>query len=124
MTMVRQPGFRILPMVLAVVVALAVVGSLIHVLCEDEEAGFGEPFEAAASVGIGLCVLSVAFFAGKVRSAVRALLSVLAVPSESLRTLEVAHPRRFYGPPPPSPHTSSPSGLAHVACGRQADPTL
>jgi hypothetical protein len=38
MIMVRQPGFRILPMVLA-----AVVGSLVHVLCEDEEAGFGEP---------------------------------------------------------------------------------
>jgi hypothetical protein len=43
MIMVRQPGFRILPMVLPAVVALAVVGSLVHVLCEDEEAGFGEP---------------------------------------------------------------------------------
>jgi hypothetical protein len=103
--MVRQPGFRMLPMVLAAVVLFAVVGSLVHVLCDDEEARFGEPSEAAASIGIGLCVLSVAFFADKVRRAVRALLSVLEVPSEPLRTLEVARPRRFYGLPPPSPPT-------------------
>jgi hypothetical protein len=92
-------------MVLAAVVALTVVGGLVHLLCEDEEAGFGEPSEAAASIGLGLCVLSVAFFAGKVRSVIRALLSVLAVPSEPLRTLEAARPREFYGLPPPSPPT-------------------
>ena len=102
MTMVRQPGFRILPVVLAAVVALAVVGSLVHLLCDEEDAGFGEPAEAT---GLVLCVLSAAFFASNVRSAVRALLSVLAVPSEPLRTLEVVRPRRFYGLPPPSPPT-------------------
>jgi Na+/H+ antiporter NhaA len=105
MSMMRQPGFRILPMVLAAMVALAVVGGLVHLLCEDEEAGFGEPAATAASVGLGLCILSVAFLASKVRSALRTLLSVLAVPREPLRTLEVARPRRFYGLPPPSPPT-------------------
>jgi|SRR5215204_1699321 len=103
MTMVRQLGFKILPVILAAVVALAVVGTLVHLLCEDEEvAGFGEPAEAT---GLVLCVLSVAFFATKVQSVLRALLSVPAVPNELLRTLEVARPRRFFGLPPPSPPT-------------------
>ena len=92
-------GLQILPVVLAAVVALAVVGSLVHLLCEEEEAGFGEPAEAT---GLVLCVLSAAFFVGRVRSALRSLLSVLAVPSEPLRTLEVVRPRLFYGLPPPS----------------------
>ena len=69
--MLRPPGFRILPMVFAAVVLFAVIGSLVHVLCDDEEARFGEPSEAAASIGFGLCVLSVTFFADKVRRAVR-----------------------------------------------------
>lgn len=33
--MVRQLGFKILPVILAAVVALAVVGTLVHLLCED-----------------------------------------------------------------------------------------
>jgi predicted ester cyclase len=36
MIMVRQPGFRILPVVLAAVVMFAVVGSLVHLVCENE----------------------------------------------------------------------------------------
>jgi hypothetical protein len=102
MLMVRQPTLRLLPVVLAAFVTLAVLASLIHLLCEEEEAGFGEPAEAT---GLVLCVLSAAFLASNVRSVVRALLSVLAVPSEPLRTLEVVRPRRFYGLPPPSQPT-------------------
>jgi len=103
--MVRQRGFRILPVVLAAVVALAVVGSLVHLLCEEEEAGFGEPAEAAASAGLGLCVLSVALLVGKAHRAMRTLLWVWVLPSERPRTLEVARPRQYYGLPPPSPLT-------------------
>jgi len=60
--MVRQPGFRYLPVVLAAVVTLAVVGGLLHLICEDD-GGLGEPAEAALSVGLGLRVLSVVFLA-------------------------------------------------------------
>jgi hypothetical protein len=107
MIMMHQPGFRILPVVLAAVVTLAVVGSLVHLVCEDE-GGSGEPAEAAASAWLGLCaVMSVAFLAGKVQRATRTLLWVRAVPIEPLRSLAVARPRRFYGlPPPPSPPLS------------------
>jgi hypothetical protein len=102
--MVRQPTLRLLPVVMAAVVTLAVVGSLVHLVCEDEGSS-GEPAESAASVGLGLCVLSVVFLAGKTHRAVRTLLWVRVVPSELLRTLEVARPRQFYGLPPPSPPT-------------------
>jgi hypothetical protein len=102
MTMVRQPAFRILPVVLAAVVMLAMVGSVIHLVCEDE-GGVGEPAEAAASAGLGLCVLSVLFLAGKVYRAARTLLTVRLVQIEPLRPLEVGRLRRFYGLPPPSP---------------------
>jgi hypothetical protein len=97
--MVRQPILRLLPVVMA-----AVVGSLVHLVCEDERSS-GEPAEAALSVGLGLCVLSVVFLTGKAQRAVRSLLRVRVVPSEPLRTLEVARPRQFYGLPPPSPPT-------------------
>ena len=100
--MVRQPGFRYLPVVLAAVVTLAVVGGLLHLICEGA-GGLGEPAEAASSVGLGLCVLSVAFLASKAHQAVGALLWVRVVPRQPLRTLEVRRPRQFYGLPPPSP---------------------
>jgi hypothetical protein len=101
MIMVRQPGFSILPVVLAAVVMFAVVGSLVHLVCEDE-GGSGSPAEA---VGLGLCVLSVAFLAGKVRRAVRNLLWVRVVLIEPPRPLEVVRLRQFYGLPPPSSPT-------------------
>jgi hypothetical protein len=100
--MVRQPGFRYLPVVLAAVVTLAVVGGLLHLICEDD-GGLGEPAEAALSVGLGLRVLSVVFLASKAHQAVRVLLWVRVVPRQTLRTLEVTRPRQFYGLPPPSP---------------------
>jgi hypothetical protein len=75
MIMVRQPGFRILPVVLAAVVMFAVVGSLVHLVCENK-GGSGSPAEA---VGLGLCVLSVAFGASKTRRALRTLLWVRVV---------------------------------------------
>ena len=101
MIMVRQTRLRLLLVVLAAVVTLAVVGNLLHLICENE-GGLGEPAEAASSAGLGLCVLSVAFLAGKAHRAVRALLWVRVVAREPLRTLEVARPRQFYGLPPPS----------------------
>ena len=103
--MVHQTAFRLLPVVLAAVVTLAVVGSLVHLVCENE-GSLGEPDEAAASAGLGLCVLSVVVgLASKVQRAVRTLLSVRVVSIEPLRTLEVARPRQFYGLLPPSSPT-------------------
>jgi hypothetical protein len=104
MIVVRQPSFSILPIVLATVVVLAVVGSLVHLVCEGED-GSGGPAEAGASVGLGLCVLSVAFIASKARRVVRTLLWVRLVRIEPLPTLEVPRTRQFYGLPPPSPPT-------------------
>jgi hypothetical protein len=104
MIMSRQPALRLLPVVLAALVTFAVVGSIVHLVCEDE-GSLGEPAEAAASAGLGLCVLSVVYLAGKVHRAARTLLLVRMVSIEPLRALEVARPRQFYGLPPPSSPT-------------------
>jgi len=102
--MVHQTAFRLLPVVLAAVVTLAVVGSLVHLVCENEGC-LGDPAGAADAAGLGLCVLSVVVLASKVHRAARTLLSVRVVSIEPLRTLEVARPRQFYGLPPPSSPT-------------------
>lgn len=88
-------------MVLAAVVMFAVVGSLVHLVCENE-GGSGSPGEA---VGLGLCVLSVAFVASKARRALRTLLWIRVVLIEPPRALEVVRLLQFYGLPPPSPPT-------------------
>lgn len=97
MLAVRETARRILPVVVVLWASLAMIGGAVHLANEASAQ------DSAAKAGLGLCAVSLAFFAKKVRTRVLPPVPVGRLLPEPAPLLRDAVPRKHLLPPPAGP---------------------
>lgn len=93
---------KILPVVVVLWASLAMIGGAVHLAKEAEAAAQ----DAAVKAGIGLCAVSFAFFAKKVRSPVLPKISVGMLMPWPAPVFRASAPLEHLLPPPAGPPLS------------------